>query len=186
MIVPVKGARLPTSGILSYLYDRTETHKHRGIDLPAKKGTPVYAAGAGEVEHANREWRPGFTGYGRVVVIRHDNGTRTLYAHLDRVMVEPGDYLRSGQQLGTVGVTQFSKAGGYVDNVRSGPHLHFEVAPRRYPMGSEAGRLDPVAWLKGGGGAQHPYGDPIPPHREPGEGGWLVLAALGAWVWLTQ
>lgn len=146
-VMPLQRVALPTRGVLSYLYPRTDTHRHRGIDLAADTGTPVRAAAQGTVEHASNSWARGFTGYGRHVVIRH--GTRgpwTLYAHLDRVRVRPGDAVPTGHVVGTVGTTRFSAA-DHRDHMRSGPHLHFEVAPKPYPMGSEAKRLDPVAWI---------------------------------------
>lgn len=147
-MLPIANARLPTAGKGAYLYQRSATHRHRGIDLQAPKGTPVVAPAPGIVEHANRVWRQGFTGYGRNVVLLHADGTRTLHGHLDRVDVEHGELVEEGAQLGTVGTSAFTKAGGYVDE-RLGPHLHFEVSPRAYPQQSEAPRLDPVAWLRG-------------------------------------
>lgn len=145
------GVVLPTRGILSYLYKRSDDHFHRGIDIPAPKGTPVRAAEGGVAEHASAVWKQGFSGYGRHVVLRHPSGVRTLYAHLDKVHVKPGQTVLKGAQVGTVGDTAFTQAGGYTDSIKSsGPHLHFEAASRSYPMPSEASRMDPVAWLSGG------------------------------------
>jgi len=150
---PIAGSLLPTSGILSYLYQRSADHAHRGIDIPAKKGTPVLAARTGVVEQASSVWKQGFSGYGRHVVIRHPRDERTLYAHLDTVSVKPGQAVQEGAKIGTVGDTAFTAAGGYTDSIKSGgPHVHFEVSPRPYPQPSEASRLDPVAWLTGSGG----------------------------------
>jgi murein DD-endopeptidase MepM/ murein hydrolase activator NlpD len=100
---------------------------HTGIDIPADMGTPVLAAGQGEVVWAS--WGL-YTGeptnqndpYGLAVVIRHDFGYDdqtlfTVYAHLDQVDVVPGQWLQTGDQLGEVGQTGFT----------TGPHLHFEV-----------------------------------------------------------
>ena len=150
-ILPVQGVVLPKTGILSWMYYRGDGHHHRGIDLPAPRGTPVRAAAAGVVEHASGVWKQGFTGYGRHVVIRHAGGVRTLYAHLDTVAVKPGQAVSAGAYLGGVGNTAFSKEGGYTDS-SGGAHLHFEVSPTAYPQDSEAERMDPVAWLTG----QHP------------------------------
>ncbi len=148
MISPVVGARLPTSGILSYGYVRSDTHVHRGIDLPAKLGTPVVAAAAGTVEHAYSSLAAGFSGYGRLVVVRSGaNGPWQLYAHLDKVQVQKGQQVKEGQQLGTVGKTCFNKTDP--THLCDGPHLHFEVSPKRYPQDSEASRMDPVAWIQG-------------------------------------
>lgn len=145
-VIPIRKGKLPTAGILSYLYQRSPTHKHRGIDLPAPKGTPVYAARAGRVEHANDRWRSGFSGYGRNVVIAHPDGTFSFYAHLEGVLVTPGQAVAEGQPVGTVGNSVFTRE----DRTREsgGPHLHFEASATPYPKGSEDDRLDPIAWLR--------------------------------------
>ena len=88
---------------------------HTGIDYPAPIGTPVTAARDGVVEAAG--WLPG---YGRVVVLSHEQGVTTLYAHLSRILVDVGRPLTRGTTLGLVG--QSGDA--------TGPHLHFEVRVR--------------------------------------------------------
>jgi murein DD-endopeptidase MepM/ murein hydrolase activator NlpD len=154
----------PTRGILSFMYRRSDDHAHRGIDLPSPKGTPVRAAQGGVVEHASAVWKPGFSGYGRHVVIRHPSGVRTLYAHLNTVTVKPGATVQEAERVGTVGATAFTEAGGHTDDIKSGgAHLHFEVSPRSYPQPSEASRMNPVSWLSGSSGL----------------GALVVLAALG-------
>lgn len=165
-VLPVANAALPTAGILSWQFQRSADHRHQGIDLRAPKGTPVYASASGTVEHAHTRLTPGFSGYGRVVVVRTGSaGPWLLYAHLDEVQVGKGDKVKAGQQIGTVGTTCFRDG---EPNAQCAPHLHFEVSPTRYPQDSEAPRLDPVAWLQGGGG-------------------WLVVVALlsgvGWWFW---
>jgi len=85
---------------------------HTGIDYPAPAGTPVTAARAGVVRMAG--WLPG---YGKVVELRHEQGVTTLYAHLSRIMVEPGRTVARGAVVGLVGRTGDA----------TGPHLHFEV-----------------------------------------------------------
>jgi murein DD-endopeptidase MepM/ murein hydrolase activator NlpD len=155
MIVPIRGATLPTEGILSYLYPRRPDHKHRGIDLPAPKGTPVYAALGGTVSHASDRWKQGFSGYGRHVVIANADGTFSLYAHLHAVMVKPGQAVAEGDAIGTVGNSTFTEE----DPAREsgGPHLHFEVSESPYPKRSDSDpkfsardeRIDPIAWLAG-------------------------------------
>jgi murein DD-endopeptidase MepM/ murein hydrolase activator NlpD len=190
MALPIAAAMLPTRGIRSYLYQRSDTHKHRGIDLPARIGTPVFAADDGLVEHATDEWQSGFSGYGRVVVLRHggDNGPRSLYAHLDTVEVEPGEVVEEGERIGTVGVSKFSRADKTGSFTTSRAHLHFEVAPKRYPMGSEADRLDPVAWLLDG--RELPI-DPSEIHdrmkkTESGAEFLALLALFGGVLWLRR
>jgi murein DD-endopeptidase MepM/ murein hydrolase activator NlpD len=147
MISPVKDAHIPIPpSRLSYGYQRTETHKHQGIDLVAPLGTPVYAVEAGTVAHAVSEWRKGFSGYGRAVVIRGNSGRWFLYAHLNDVYAREGDDVLEGQTIATVGNTAFTKDEPEAV-VQSGAHLHFEVSPTPYPQESEALRLDPVAVL---------------------------------------
>ncbi|MCI0711162.1 MAG: peptidoglycan DD-metalloendopeptidase family protein [Chloroflexi bacterium] len=85
---------------------------HAGIDLSARQGTPVLAAGSGTVIFA--AWNP--MGYGNTVVIAHGT-TFTLYGHLNVIGVSCGQAVSTGQSIGTVGSTGWS----------SGPHLHFEV-----------------------------------------------------------
>lgn len=145
---------LPTSGKLSYLYERTPTHRHRGIDLAAPEGSAVFAAATGKVTHATASYVDGFGGYGRVVAIAADDGTHQLYAHLQRASVTPGQRVRAGQIIGAVGRTAYTKEDPTAE-YPSGPHLHFEVSPNRYPLRKEADRVDPVAWLMKGGNV-HP------------------------------
>ena len=138
-------AKLPTSGKGSYLFQRSETHKHRGVDLGAPEGAPIYAAAEGIVRFSTNAWRQGFTGYGRVVVVESPDGFFQLYAHNEESLAPVGARVRAGEQIATVGRTTYNS-----DNHESlgiGPHLHFEVARRSYPMPSEAERVDPVKWL---------------------------------------
>jgi len=88
------------------------TRLHTGLDLDAGHGDPVVAAAAGTVSYAG--WK---SGYGKSVVITHDEHTTTLYAHLSTIGVAVGDPVTVGQQVGQVGRT----------GVATGPHLHFEV-----------------------------------------------------------
>ncbi len=85
---------------------------HKGIDIPASRGTPIGAAAAGRVVFAGRNG-----GYGNTVVVEHADGTQTRYAHAERLLVAKGDFVESGQSVATVGSTGHS----------TGPHLHFEV-----------------------------------------------------------
>jgi murein DD-endopeptidase MepM/ murein hydrolase activator NlpD len=156
----------------SYLYQRRPDHKHRGIDLPAKEGTPVRAAAAGTVRVSSNAYRPGFSGYGKVVVLEHPGSVWTLYAHLADALVEEGAEVTAGQQIGIVGRTRYTKENPSAIFGERGAHLHFEVSPSKYPQDSEAQRLDPVAWLSeaasGVGVAVALLGL-----------GWLVARALG-------
>lgn len=103
-----------------------DVRMHKGVDIAAPQGTPIVAAGAGEVTWAG----PRGT-YGNLVVVAHDDATETRYAHQARVLVEPGDRVARGQIIGEVGSTGKS----------TGPHLHFETR-----VNGEA--IDPVTWLR--------------------------------------
>ena len=84
---------------------------HNGIDYSAPRGTPIYAAGNGKVVQA------GYSGpNGNFVAIQHGGRYMTKYLHLDRRNVRPGETVRQGEVIGTVGST------GYA----TGPHLHYE------------------------------------------------------------
>jgi len=97
-------------------------HGYNGIDLAAAAGTPILASASGTVI-VSRDfgWNGG---YGNYVVIRHDNGTQTLYAHTSQNIVYQGQYVVQGQVVGYVGSTGRS----------TGPHLHFEVRGARNPF----------------------------------------------------
>ncbi len=88
-------------------------HLHNGIDLAGPIGTPVLAARSGRVVHMENDT----AGYGRMIILDHGGGFRTLYAHLDAFRVRVGQYVSTGQQIGTLGNTGRS----------TGPHLHFSV-----------------------------------------------------------
>jgi peptidoglycan hydrolase-like protein with peptidoglycan-binding domain len=88
---------------------------HTGIDIRAPKGTPVYAARAGEVVFSG--WA---AGYGFLVVISHGKGERTWYGHESRIDVRKGVWVDGGVRIGLVGATGDA----------TGPHLHFEVRIR--------------------------------------------------------
>jgi murein DD-endopeptidase MepM/ murein hydrolase activator NlpD len=93
---------------------------HRGVDIAANHGTPVYAVADGFVSIAVDNCRIGDFrcgwGYGNVVYVDHPNGLQTRYAYLTDVTVKNGQRVKRGEKLGTVGNTGHSY----------GPHLHFE------------------------------------------------------------
>ena len=97
---------------------------HPGIDISARYGMPVTAAGSGEVIFAGRD-----RGYGGLVIVAHGGQLDTLYAHLSALYVREGQQVRCGQAIGAVGATGRA----------TGAHLHYEVRlagapvdPRRY------------------------------------------------------
>lgn len=116
---------------------------HTGIDITAKRGTPVIAAAPGTVIWAGYGLYTGSYNeedpYGLAVTIEHDFGYKdknllTVYGHLDRIDVEKGQRVETGTQLGIVGNTGFT----------TGPHLHFEV---RYETNSYFRTRNPELWL---------------------------------------
>ncbi len=87
---------------------------HTGVDLAAPYGTPIHAGGDGVIEKA--QW---VSGYGRFVMIRHNNGYETGYGHMSKIAsgINPGTRVRQGQVIGYVGSTGYS----------TGNHLHYEI-----------------------------------------------------------
>lgn len=154
-MIPIAAVLLPRTGIRSFGFQRAPTtahpggHVHNGIDLPAEAGTNVYAARGGLVRFATSQWQQGFTGYGNVVVIAHDDGTYALYAHLRRPLVIAGEPVSEGDLIGEVGTTQYAAPAHTSHFAISAAHLHFEVSATPYPQESTAPRIDPVAWLEG-------------------------------------
>lgn len=95
---------------------------HDGIDYAASIGTPVKAAGGGRVVHV------GYSGgYGRTVIIEHQEGMRTLYSHLNSYNVNVGQRVNRGQTIAKTGNSGRS----------TGPHLHFEVRVNGRPVNPE-------------------------------------------------
>ena len=91
--------------------------RHQGVDLPLKKGDPIYAAFTGKVRISKY-----LGAYGNVVVIRHENGIETFYAHLSERHVEADQWVNAGEVIGLGGSTGRS----------TGPHLHFETRYKGY------------------------------------------------------
>jgi len=97
-------------------------HGYNAIDLAAPHGTPIFAAASGDVIISkNSGWNGG---YGKYVVIRHPNGTQTLYSHNSRNIVSAGQHVVKGQIIGYVGSTGRS----------TGNHVHFEVRGAKNPF----------------------------------------------------
>ncbi len=96
-------------------------HGHNGVDLASSYGANVLASASGQVIIA----RTGYNGgYGTYIVIKHSNGTQTLYGHLSSLSVSPGDSVNQGQIIGKMGSTGKS----------TGVHLHFEIRGARNPF----------------------------------------------------
>lgn len=101
---------------------------HTGIDLRAGVGTPVVATADAVVEYAGFHRQSGF---GNLVILNHNFGFRTYFAHLDNYSVKPGEFVRKGQVIGASGET----------GVSEGPHLHYEIWHIQR-------RLDPTPFLE--------------------------------------
>lgn len=109
------GAFFPTirGTFVNSPYGIRKNRLHRGVDLHLTIGDSVVAAYPGKVVVSKYNRR----GYGNYVMIEHANGTKTLYAHLQKRLVNVGDKVEGGQLIGRGGNTGRS----------SGPHLHFEI-----------------------------------------------------------
>ncbi|HUP19754.1 MAG TPA: peptidoglycan DD-metalloendopeptidase family protein [Gemmatimonadota bacterium] len=122
---PVNGEILERFGRSRHAVYNTEV-VNNGIDIRAPRGSPVRAVEEGEVVYA--DWNGG---YGQMIILDHDGGYYSLYAHLDRFAVGIGQRVAKGASVGTVGET-----GSLV-----GPKLHFEIR-----QGGRA--VDPIGWLR--------------------------------------
>ena len=101
-----------------------EIDNHSGLDIAAPKNSSVYASDGGEVTFTGKN-----KSYGKYIIITHDGGYKTVYAHLNEINVERGDMVYQGQVIGLVGKT--GHATGY--------HVHFEIrknsrtlSPKKY------------------------------------------------------
>lgn len=97
-------------------------HGHNGVDIASSFGTNILASAAGEVIISRGSGYNG--GYGAYIVIKHPNGTQTLYAHLSATLVGVGERVYQGQVIGKMGSTGKS----------TGNHLHFEVRGAKNPF----------------------------------------------------
>ncbi len=115
---PFAGGALPVEGRISsrFGYRADPFHGgrrfHKGLDVAAPTGSPIHSLEGGKVTMA--EDRPG---YGKVVMVEHAGGWRSLYAHCDELEVSPGQQVGAGDRIATVGSTGRS----------TGPHLHLEI-----------------------------------------------------------
>ena len=117
----------PAKGVLSSGYGWRWGRLHKGIDIAAPIGTPIFAAAEGVV--VNAEWNSG--GYGNLIKLQHPDGSITVYAHNNRILVSKGQKVSRGEQISEMGNTGFS----------TGSHLHFEIHSRNQ------GVVDPLALL---------------------------------------
>jgi len=121
--------RWPVRGrIISSYGKRSDGTHNDGINLAVPQGTEIHAVEGGKVAYAGNELK----GYGNLVLIRHDNGWVSAYAHADRLLVKRNDVVRRGQVIARAGRT------GTVDR----PQLHFELRQGAKPV-------DPLPHLEG-------------------------------------
>ena len=112
--VSIKGSSRLVSGFGYRIHPIYKTSKmHTGIDFAAPTGTPIYSTGNGVVSQTEFNGR----GYGNNVVINHGYGYQTLYGHMTKFVVRPGQKVQRGDLIGYVGSTGSS----------TGPHCHYEV-----------------------------------------------------------
>jgi murein DD-endopeptidase MepM/ murein hydrolase activator NlpD len=126
VVLPVHGARLSST-----FAARWGTF-HYGIDLAAPMGTPEYAAMDGVVVRAGAA-----SGFGLAVYILHENGDVTVYGHMEKILVDVGQFVQAGDEIALLGNNGHS----------TGPHLHFEV----HQGGTYGKKIDPLPWLRARG-----------------------------------
>lgn len=116
----------PVAGTLTSDFGPRWGTTHTGLDIANAIGTPVYAAADGTVLDSGPA-----DGFGLWVRLQHDDGTTTVYGHIDQTLVTVGQRVQAGEQIATVGNRGQS----------TGPHLHFEVAD------AAGSKVDPQGWL---------------------------------------
>lgn len=102
----------PVAGRISSGFGSRGREYHKGVDIAASIGTPIYAADGGTVTFSGR-----YSGYGNLVMINHGNGYVTYYGHCSSLYVKQGQTVTKGQKIASVGMTGWA----------TGPHVHFEV-----------------------------------------------------------
>src|SRR5262245_35928860 len=148
--IPTAGRVISAFGVRASRQHPGEERQHNGWDIPGRMGSPVFSIANGVVTHATGNGAHGFARYGRVVVVRHPQFTPpvwSLYAHLSGTAVAPGTSVRAGQIVGLMGNTNGSEEAPGT-TFEGNTHLHFEIAPRSYPMRHEDRRIDPLGWFR--------------------------------------
>ncbi|PWW30401.1 LysM domain-containing protein [Cytobacillus oceanisediminis] len=111
----------PADGVISDIFGTRHGH-HKGIDIAAESGSPVYSVDSGIVSKSYYSQT-----YGHVIFIKHSNQTETVYAHMNERLAGEGQQVSQGQKIGTMGSTGDS----------SGVHLHFEIHKREWTVDKE-------------------------------------------------
>ncbi|OLT13586.1 hypothetical protein BJF78_21965 [Pseudonocardia sp. CNS-139] len=117
----------PTIGRLTSLFGARWGTRHEGIDLAGPIGTPIYAVTDGVVEEAGPA-----TGFGLWIVLRHSDGTQSVYGHVNRMFVEKGERVEAGEEIAEIGNRGYS----------TGPHLHLEI------WAADGSKINPTTWFR--------------------------------------
>lgn len=120
---PVQGWSLPATGKLIGQF--SESDRRKGIDIAGKLGQPIMASASGKVVYSGS----GLRGYGKLIIIKHNNTYLSAYAHNDKILVKEGQSVTRGQKIALMGKTDASQV-----------ELHFEV--RRFGK-----PVDPAKYL---------------------------------------
>jgi murein DD-endopeptidase MepM/ murein hydrolase activator NlpD len=107
-----EGFLWPVNGMINSGFGRRGSTFHDGVDIAAPEGTPIRAIAVGDVIYSDR-----LRGYGNIIIIRHEEGIVSVYAHNEVNLVRQGETVSRGDIIARVGST------GRV----TGPHLHFEI-----------------------------------------------------------
>lgn len=110
--MPYRGKITSTFGHRENPFGGASVETHKGLDIAAPYGSSVKAMAKGTVEFAGLRG-----GFGNCIMIKHGNGFETLYGHLSKILVNVGQQINIGDQIGNVGSTGRS----------TGPHLHYEI-----------------------------------------------------------
>ena len=113
LVDSLKSYHYPHKGRVTSKYGPRRRRIHQGTDIDLETGDPIYATFDGRVRITTYVGN----GYGKLVIIRHDNGLETYYAHLSEINVEPNQWVSAGQVIGKGGNTGRS----------TGSHLHYEI-----------------------------------------------------------
>ena len=110
---------LPGAKVISPYKNNRGSHRHTGVDLKTTANDPIYAVGDGVVTMSKN-----YSGYGKCIIIKHADGTETLYAHNSKNYVKEGEKVKSGQKIALTGRTGRATT----------EHLHFEVRKNGKPV----------------------------------------------------
>ena len=121
--LPFPGAITSSFGHRENPFGGADVETHKGLDIKGPYGAEVKAMAKGEVQFAGTRG-----GYGNCIILKHGNGFETLYGHLSKILVHPGQKIEIGDQIGNIGSTGRS----------TGPHLHYEVHRNGQKINPEA------------------------------------------------